>query len=355
MALKKKRPSAKRPATRKRPSAERVHPLLERYVPVLDGMLARCVRQEHRLVEVRKAEKRWNALKDVSGTECLDAMAEWVRAEVDYFGAKGCVFGVSGGVDSTLVAVVLQRALKERAVGLIMPQRNADPADEQDAVALLKTLGLPYEVYRLDDGIDGLLRAMGEQPDAAPRRHVGNMAQRVRMAVMYYQASLRGSLVVGSGDLDEVYIGYSSQGLAADLYPITGLHKDEVRALAYAGLAPLDEALAKKLAFRPASPGYWPGHKSEDQIGLPYTRVGHVVDALMHCKADRSGVFPRKLEPFLDQLGEGNVEPSEALHVTDLMLENFSLVGGSPALLRPPGALPLVKQTPPGVRRKAAP
>jgi NAD+ synthase len=298
--------------------------------------------QELRLAPIQRIEKRWNALRDVTGERALNLMAEWIRAQVAFFGAKGCTIGVSGGVDSTLVTAVLTRALPADQVhALVMPHRNSDPADEREARALLKVLGLKPRVFRLDDGIDGLLGSMGIVPDDAPKRHVGNLAGRSRVGLQYYVASVTNTIVVGTGDIDEVFIGFASPGVGADLYPITGLHKDEVRSLAYAALSPYGRTLARRLAERPASPGYWRGQKSEEQIGIPYSRVGRAVDAIQLCSFDRRGVYPPNVDAFVERLAQSGVDGADFEVVVDQLLKNFSLIGGAPALFRPERARPL--------------
>ncbi|HEY3998105.1 MAG TPA: NAD(+) synthase, partial [Candidatus Xenobia bacterium] len=259
---------------------------------VLELLLERVQRTEKRLAAVRRAEADWIGLT-ATGTTMLDVMATWIRDQVAAMGRDGALVGVSGGVDSTVAAIATQRAVGDKGLALILPDTASDPKDQADAIKLCELLKLPYQVIPVGPGLDALLGTMGDARSEARKRPVGNLASRVRMSVQFYVASVRNYLVVGPGDMDEVYIGYSSKGLAADVYPITGLHKDEVRGLAWEALSPLDETFAKYMSERPATPGFWPGQRAEQQLGMPYSRIGPAVEIMAnHCTLQNQIIFP---------------------------------------------------------------
>lgn len=303
---------------------------------ILHVLLDRMADQKRRLSNIHALRERWDSITDLTSPDAFSIMVDWVREQAAYFDATGCVFGVSGGVDSTLVSIVCQKALPGKCRGLILPDAHSSPDDEKDAIRLLDALKVPYKIIPVGAAADALLSAAGTSRSAANPRDVGNMASRLRIATLFYEASSRGEIVVGGGDLDEVYIGYSSKGLAWDLYPINGLHKDEVRAQVHAALEPIDKDLAEKLAGRPATPGFWKGQSAEEQIGMSYTRVGAVVDVIArHCSIHEGGIFPGNVPAFLGELEMKKISGEEFLGVAGMMMKNIDLVNGSPALPRP--------------------
>ena len=277
-------------------------------------------------------EKKWAALEDRTGPEALDLLVAWLRAQVKRIGATGCVLGASGGVDSSLVAVLAARAAGKRCHALIMPCRG-DPADEKDARALLEVLGVPYRVVDVHPLVE-MMCAMVPGRSVTPTAR-GNLASRLRNALLYLEANQTGALVMGTGNLDETYLGYSSKGTTADLFPITGLHKDEVRALFRLALAPVAPALAQKIIRRPPSPGYWKGQKAEDELGIRYRRVAPALDVLIAaCDILPQGVVPRNRETMVQMMEQQEVAPQEILTVADHLMRNHHKAFGSPALWR---------------------
>ena len=304
---------------------------------LLESLLERTIAQEKRFEEVRRLEARWEQLPCLDGEEAFSLVASWIAAQCDRIGARGCVFGASGGVDSSLVAVLLHRALPTRSHAIIMPCHSSSE-DKVDARRLLDVLRIPFDVVSLDAPVDALLALAPPPMDGAPSHAMvrGNLASRLRTALLYQHANRTGSLVVGTGDFDETYIGYSCKGTTADLFPITGLHKDEVRRLLRIGLEPLAPELAERLCGRPASPGYWPGQDAEQEIGLTYGALGTALDIIVaHCDITASHVFPRDPEAFLEAVADSGLDEATLLRAADLVARNYHKSFGSPALWRP--------------------
>jgi|GEM_PF-3498757 len=302
---------------------------------VLDELLRRIERADAELHDIRQVEMRWEELPSRSDPKALDLMAGWMRLQVERTGASGLVFGASGGVDSTLVAILCARALPTRCSALVMPCRS-NPDDEADARALLDLLKIPYRVAPLEAAVDVLTGVMGDTATSVPTSLSGNLATRLRGALLYYEANRTGRLVVGTGNIDETYIGYSSKGTASDLFPITGLHKEEVRALVLAGLKKLDARMARKLSRRVASPGYFIGHEAEKELGLSFARIGAALDVIIgQCHIDNTGIHPRSTKAFLAALKRSKVPGQDLLDVAALIMRNHHKTFGSPALWRP--------------------
>jgi NAD+ synthase len=302
---------------------------------VLQALRARVREAEARYAPIREIERAWYALDDRTGEAALELLARWTAAHVERTGAKGLVVGVSGGVDSTLAAIVMQRAVGERGVGYLLPARSA-AEDEDDGRALLEALGVEARTFELTGVVEACLAAMSTT-DADPMA-VGNLASRIRNAVLYFEASRQGKLVLGTADLDETWIGYGCKGAAADLSPIVGLHKHEVRALVHRALAPVDEALADRLAGRPATPGYYPGHDAEAELGMSYVDIAAALDALVPACALslEGGVEPVDSLALRAEMKRGALDGDTVLKVAELMERALHKTTASPALFRAP-------------------
>jgi len=274
-------------------------------------------------------------MKDRTSERALTLIAEWIAAQVERIGARGCVFGVSGGVDSSLVALLLHRARVPDTLAFIMPCGSA-PEDARDARRLCRALGIRTRTVDVAPMVEQITGVMSRARGPRQRLIAGNLASRLRQDLLYYEANRSGRLVIGTGDLDETYVGYSSKGATADLFPITGLHKDEVRALLRRGLTPIDAALADQLSAKPASPGYWPGQEAEHELGLSYARIAAALDVIIgQCEITELGVVPFDEGALRQALSEREVAGEDVLRVAALLTQNHHKSFGSPALWRP--------------------
>jgi NAD+ synthase len=221
-------------------------------------------------------------------------LAAWIAARVNSAGLEGVVFGLSGGVDSALVAAICRRAVGDRALGVLMPC-HSDAQDMRDAQAVASALGLRTMTVALDRAYDALAetmhaarRAGTDECDApasssADRLAEANLKPRLRMITLYYLANLRRLLVVGTGNRSELYVGYTTKfgDGGVDVMPIAGLLKREVVALAE------HLGVPAQVTRKAPTAGLWPGQTDEGELGLTYRELDHYLatgDAAPHVK-----------------------------------------------------------------------
>ncbi len=203
-------------------------------------------------------------------------ITEFTRKIVEESGAAGVVVGLSGGVDSSVTACLMTRALgKSKVVGVIMPYRTTPPEDVEDARHIAESLGIEY--YTVD--ITGIRDAFAHAIpifDESHRIACGNLLPRIRMTILYYFANKMNLLVAGTGDKSELLIGYFTKygDGGVDFLPIGDLYKTQVRHLA------LRLGLPQRIAFKPSSPRLWPGHLAEEELGTRYDDIDVVLFAL---------------------------------------------------------------------------
>jgi len=134
---------------------------------------------------------------------------KFIRTRVIDAGFSGVVVGLSGGIDSSVVATLCVRALgPDKVLGLMLPEKDSDPNDVKDAVKLSKQLKNPYEIVDITSVINACLETYLKDASDSPTA-VGNVKARVRMVTLYYYANKSRRLVVGTGNKSEILIGYS--------------------------------------------------------------------------------------------------------------------------------------------------
>jgi NAD+ synthase len=203
-------------------------------------------------------------------------IAEFIRAQLRQAGFERAVLGLSGGIDSALVAYLVADAIgAERLLAVLMPYRTSSEASRHDAETVVAALGCPSELVDISPMVDAFF---ADDPDATPLRR-GNFMARQRMAALYDRSVTWGGLVVGTGNKTESLIGYTTLfgDSACAFNPIGDLYKSQVRQMAAALGVP--EAIIRKAP----SADLWPGQTDEGEAGFSYP----VLDRLLFWMIDR--------------------------------------------------------------------
>ena len=213
-------------------------------------------------------------------------IGEFIRGQLRQAGFERTVLGLSGGVDSALVACLVAEAIgAERLHAVLMPYRTSSPASRADAETVVDALGCSSEVVDISAMVDGYYGALptpgaaGPEGLSAASLRRGNFAARMRMAVLYDRSVTFGGLVVGTGNKTEALIGYTTLfgDSACAFNPIGDLYKSQVRQLAVAVGVP--DAIVRKAP----SADLWPGQTDEGEGGFSYP----VLDRLLFWRIDK--------------------------------------------------------------------
>lgn len=213
-------------------------------------------------------------------------IAEFIRGQLRQAGFERAVLGLSGGIDSALVAYLVAEAIgPERLRCVLLPAGSSAPASRADAETVVDSLGCASEVVEIGSLIDGFF-GVGETPGASgpeglaasPLRR-GNFAARMRMAILYDRSVTWGGLVVGTGNKTEALIGYTTLfgDSACAFNPIGDLYKTQVRQVAAAIGVP--EVVIRKAP----SADLWPGQTDEGEAGFTYPEL----DRLLFWRIDK--------------------------------------------------------------------
>jgi NAD+ synthase len=199
----------------------------------------------------------------------------FIRNEVRKVGFERVVLGLSGGVDSSLVATLAAEALgRENVLALIMPYKTSDPKSRSDAVQVVSQLGIRHLEIEISPQIDAYFEHV---PDADQRRR-GNKMARERMTILYDQSSAWQGLVIGTSNKTELLLGYGTiyGDMASAINPIGDLYKTQVWQLADAVGVPT--AIVQKAP----SADLWEGQSDETELGFQY----RMIDQLLYYVVD---------------------------------------------------------------------
>ena len=201
--------------------------------------------------------------------QLADGLVLWIREQVASAGGKGVVLGMSGGLDSSVAAVLCRQAFPEHCLGVLMPCYSS-PEDGEHARLVADRFSIPTRTVVLDSVLDALLGVLSPEGEAACSPHVkANLKVRLRMLTLYYFANQLGYMVVGSSNRSELATGYFTKygDGGVDMLPLGSLVKGQVRELAYFLSIP------PPIIDKPPSAGLWPGQTDEAELGFSYEEL----------------------------------------------------------------------------------
>ena len=213
-------------------------------------------------------------------------IAEFIRGQLRQSGFERCVLGLSGGIDSGLVAYLVSEAIgADKLLCVLMPYRTSSPASRADAEAIVSDLGCGSELVEISAMVDGYFGEDGKPGaggdrvrEATPVRR-GNFMARMRMTVLYDRSADFGGLVVGTGNKTESLIGYTTLfgDNACAFNPIGDLYKSQVRQLAAAMGVPT------AVITKAPSADLWPDQTDEEEGSFSYPQL----DRLLFWRIDK--------------------------------------------------------------------
>ena len=199
-----------------------------------------------------------------------ERLVSWIREKVLAGGCKGVVLGMSGGLDSSVLAVLCQRAFPKNALGLLMPCHSI-LEDEEHALAVASKFSIPTKTVVLDSIFDALVKVLPDDSIDPAASHLAkaNLKVRLRMLTLYYFANQLKYMAVGSSNRSELAVGYFTKygDGGVDIMPLGSLVKGQIRELAgFLGIP-------REIIDKPPSAGLWSGQTDEDDLGFNYDEL----------------------------------------------------------------------------------
>jgi NAD+ synthase len=202
-----------------------------------------------------------------------EQMAEYLQHflsdEVRKTGIQNVVLGLSGGIDSAVVALLAQRVFKDNLLCVKMPSQYSSQSSLDDADELCRD----FNINAITVSIEPMLRAYEElNPDMDNLRR-GNFSARLRMSIIFDISAKQRALVLGTSNKSELMLGYGTLygDLSSALNPIGDLYKSEVYELAeYLGVT-------KSIITKAPSADLWSGQSDEADLGYTYAELDKVL------------------------------------------------------------------------------
>lgn len=212
-------------------------------------------------------------IKEVKGS-----ISDFCKGYLEKSGLDGYVVGLSGGLDSSVVASLLTKSVsRERVTGVVLPSGATPGEDVEDAQELADRLGIKTHIpENCRDKMENLCNELEEMgiKDANPGRQKvkrGNIICRARMIVLRDVAKAGNSLVAGTTNASERLTGYFTLGGdgdgGVDIEVIYGLFKSTVM-----NLAP-DLNISEKIVNKKPSARLWRGQTDEGELGVPWRKI----------------------------------------------------------------------------------
>ena len=242
--------------------------------------------------------------KDVLINEAENAI-NWIREYVINSNSKGVVVGNSGGKDSATVIAMATKALgKENVITVAMPC-NSISADLEDAILVAKTFDVPILEVDLSSTYNELESSINKSINSMNKELIQeskiNIKPRLRMTALYGIAQTLGYLVIGTGNLCEAMVGYTTKwgDNSSDFNPIANFTVDEVLAIGeYLGVP-------DKIIKKAPNDGLG-GKTDEEKMGVTYKQIAEYIETgktdedamLIIDKLNKSSKHKRSLVPF---------------------------------------------------------
>jgi NAD+ synthase len=240
----------------------------------------------------------------IDTTAARRIISEFIRAQLRQAGFGKALLGLSGGIDSALVACLVADAIgPEHLLAVLMPYRTSSPDSRADAEEVVRRLGCASELVDISPMVDAYFDA-GREDATSLRR--GNFMSRTRMMVLYDHSVTWNGLVVGTGNKTETLIGYSTLwGDSASAFnPIGDLYKSQIRQLS------ADLGVPGAILRKAPSADLWPGQTDEAEVGFSYAVVDRILFRLVDRRLSLDEVvadgFERALVERVDRMVAGS-------------------------------------------------
>lgn len=228
----------------------------------------------------------WQSIKE--------QLIKFLKDEVEKTGLKKVTVGLSGGLDSAVVAVLCKEAFGENLKCVLLPSAYSSASSINDAKELCETFNIAYEIVEIAPLVNAYLPNM--QHD---KLRIGNFSARMRMSVLYDISARDSSLVVGTSNKSELLLGYGTifGDIACAINPIGEIYKsDEFEFARFLNIP--QSILTKK-----PSADLWANQSDEEELGYTYKELDDAMKLLVDAKKSKEELLQMGFkEPLLNTI-----------------------------------------------------
>ena len=217
-------------------------------------------------------------------------LINFLKNEVKKTGLEKVTVGLSGGLDSAVVAILCKEAFGDNLNCVLMPSQFSSQSSIEHAIEVCKKFDIKYEIISIEPMVSGFIKNMDED-----KLRIGNFSARMRMSVLYDVSSREKSLVVGTSNKSELLLGYGTifGDIACAINPIGQIYKSDE--FEFARLLGVPESILNKAP----SADLWEGQSDEEELGYSYRHMDEVLKLLIDEKKSKEELLKLGFEENL--------------------------------------------------------
>ena len=201
-----------------------------------------------------------------------EQLVKFLEDEVKKTGLSNVTVGLSGGLDSAVVAVLCKEVFADKLNCVLMPSQFSSQSSTDDAIELCKKYNIKYEIVSIEPMVNAFIDKMDNDS-----LRIGNFSARMRMSVLYDISSREKSLVIGTSNKSELLLGYGTifGDIACAINPLGEIYKsDEFEFAKFIGVT---DAILNKAP----SADLWDGQSDENELGYTYKQMDDVLKPMI--------------------------------------------------------------------------
>ncbi|MBF7071178.1 NAD+ synthase [Aliarcobacter butzleri] len=221
-------------------------------------------------------------------------LISFLKDEVSKAGFEKVTVGLSGGLDSAVVAILCKEAFGKNLNCVLMPSQFSSQSSIEHAIEVCEKFDIRYDIVSIEPMVSAFLKNMDND-----KLRIGNFSARMRMSVLYDISFKEKSLVVGTSNKSELFLGYGTifGDIACAINPIGEIYKSDE--FEFAKLLGVPESILTKAP----SADLWEGQSDEDELGHTYKEIDDLLKLMVDDKKSKDELLKLGFEAsFIDKI-----------------------------------------------------
>ncbi|MCG3665078.1 NAD+ synthase [Aliarcobacter butzleri] len=221
-------------------------------------------------------------------------LISFLKDEVSKAGFEKVTVGLSGGLDSAVVAILCKEAFGKNLNCVLMPSQFSSQSSIEHAIEVCEKFDMRYDIVSIEPMVSAFFKNMDND-----KLRIGNFSARMRMSVLYDISFKEKSLVVGTSNKSELLLGYGTifGDIACAINPIGEIYKSDE--FEFAKLLGVPESILTKAP----SADLWEGQSDEDELGHTYKEIDDLLKLMVDDKKSKDELLKLGFEAsFIDKI-----------------------------------------------------